>query len=87
MQKNKRHYEKPKRRFRREDYEKLIEELYSTMKTAEIGKILGLTQKQIENGVYRMKTKGKPCKDKSYLSKIRSECGKKGGRPRKEVIK
>ena len=83
MKKNKRHDEKPKRRFKKDRDGEFILENYATKETAVLAEARGMTVKQVENFIYRNKTKGKPCKDPDYLSKIRSESGKKGGRPRK----
>ena len=83
MQKNKRNDEKPKRRFKKDRDGEFILENYATKETAVLAEVTGLTVKQVENFIYRNKLKGKTCKAPDYLSKIRSECGKKGGRPRK----
>ena len=57
---------------------------YSTMATAELARLLGLTVKQIKNFVYRENTEKGTRKSKSIRSLINSENGKKGGRPRKK---
>ena len=88
MQNRKRNNEKPKRRFRSGEYGPKIMQLYSKMPTAELAGMLGLTVKQIKNYVYRQNLGRWAKKESSYLSKINSEKGKKGGRPRKnEKIK
>ena len=83
MEKKKRDDKKPKQRFKKDRDGEFILENYATKKTAVLAEARGMTVKQVENLIYRNKTKGKPCKDPDYLSKIRSESGKKGGRPRK----
>ena len=89
MQKNKRHYEKPKQRFSKKKYEKIIRELYATTPTAELAKMLGLTVKKIKDYIHRERFKegNERClrKDPTYLSQVNSKNGKKGGRPRKKT--
>ena len=57
---------------------------YSTMATAELARLLGLTVKQIKNYVYRENPELWARKDAATLSRINSEKGKKGGRPRRK---
>ena len=83
MKNKKRDDKKPKQRFSKDKYGEFIRKNYATRKTAVLAEARGMTVKQVENFIYRNKTKGKTCKDPDYLSKIRSESGKKGGRPRK----
>ena len=77
-------FEKPKRRFREAMDGPVIKQLYATMPTAELAQKMGLTVKQIKNYVYRQNLGQWAKKESSYLSKINSEKGKKGGRPRKK---
>ena len=88
MAKNKSNYEKPKKRFNKALYGPIIKQYYSTMKTADLAKMLGLTVKQIKDYIQREKFKEgtEHClrKDPAYLSRVNSENGKKGGRPRKK---
>ena len=83
MQKNKNNKEKAKQRFSKAKFGEIIKKLYSTMKTADLAELLGLTVKQVKNYVYRQNLLLWAKKASSYLSKINSEKGKKGGRPRK----
>ena len=62
----------------------MIMELYPKMPTAELARRLGLTVKQIKNYVYRENVELWARKDAATLSRINSEKGRKGGRPRKE---
>ena len=71
------------RRFREAVDGPEIMRLYATMGTAELAERLGLSVKQIKNYVYRQNLGRWARKDASYLSRINSEKGKKGGRPRK----
>ena len=83
MKNSEMHYEKPKRRFCEAADGPIIKQLYPTMPTAELAEMLGLTVKQVKNYVYRQNLGHWAKKESSYLSKINSEKGKKGGRPRK----
>ena len=87
MAKNNSNYEKPKKRFNKALYGPIILRLYPTMPTADLAKMLGLTVKQIKDFIHREKFKEgmEHCtrKDPAYLSRVNSENGKKGGRPRK----
>ncbi len=72
------------RRFREAADGPAIMRHYATMPTAELARILGLTVKQVKNYVYRQNLGRWARKEQSYLSRINSEKGKKGGRPRKK---
>ena len=61
----------------------VIEKWYARILTAELARRLGLTVKQIKNYVYRENPEKWARKDVATLSRINSEKGKKGGRPRK----
>ena len=61
-----------------------IRKWYARMPTAELAERRGLTVKQIKNYVYRQNLGRWARKDADYLSRINSEKGKKGGRPRKK---
>ena len=71
------------RRFREAVDGPAIMRHYATMGTAELAERLGLSVKQIKNYVYRQNLGRWARKDADYLSRINSEKGKKGGRPRK----
>ena len=62
----------------------MIRKWYGRMPTAELAQLMGLTVKQIENYVYRHNLEDWARKDAETLSRINSEKGKKGGRPRKK---
>ena len=62
----------------------IIEKWYALMPTAELAQRLGLTEKQIENYVYRENHEQWASKNAAVKSRINSENGKKGGRPRKK---
>jgi uncharacterized protein YjcR len=83
MQENQRNDGTPAKRFREAVHGPIIRKLYATMPTADLAAKLGLTVKQIKNYVYRKNIGQWAKKDSSYLSRINSEKGKKGGRPRK----
>ena len=87
MTKTNSNYKKPMKRFNKKKYGPIIDRLYATTPTADLAKMLGLTVKQIKNYIHREKFKegNERCtrKDPAYLSRVNSENGKKGGRPRK----
>ena len=87
MEKKKRDDKKPKQRFSKDKYGEFIRKNYATRKTAELAEILGLEEKPVKDYAYREKSEEREGlwarKDPAYLSEIRRECGKKGGRPRK----
>ena len=82
--KNKNNNGQPRRRLREVVDGPVIRRLYATMPTAELAGMLGLSVKQIKNYVYRQNLGRWARKDADYLSRINSEKGKKGGRPRKK---
>ena len=75
--------ERPRFRFSKKKYAEIIMRLYHLMPTAELARAIGLTVKQIKNFVYRENPKRWARKDAATLSRINSEKGKKGGRPKK----
>ena len=81
--KNKNNNKQQARRFREAVDGPVIIRLYPTMPTAELAGMLGLTVKQVKNYVYRQNLGRWARKKSSYLSRINSEKGKKGGRPPK----
>ena len=87
MENKKRDDKKPKQRFSKDKYGEFIRKNYATRKTAELAEILGLEEKPVKDYAYREKSEEREGlgarKDPAYLSEIRSESGKKGGRPRK----
>ena len=89
MEKKKRDDKKPKQRFSKDKYGEFIRKNYATRKTAELAEILGLEEKPVKDYAYREKSEEREGlgarKDPAYLSEIRGECGKKGGRPRKKT--
>lgn len=64
-----------------------IEKRFATTPTPELSRQMGLTVKQIENYAYRENHKECVGKDAATRSRINSENGKKGGRPRKNIKK
>ena len=54
------------------------------MPTTELARRLGLTEKQVENYVYRENLELWARKDAATLARINSANGKKGGRPIKK---
>ena len=88
MQNKNRNDEKPKQRFSKEKFGDFIKKNYSTTKTAELANILQLTTDQVKEYARREKSEERSGqwakKTPAHLSKIRSECGKMGGRPRKK---
>ena len=61
-----------------------IRKWYARMTTAELAERMGLTVRQIKNYVYRENPELWARKDAATLSRINSEKGKKGGRPRRK---
>jgi len=77
--------ERPQRRFRKAVDGEFIMRYYRLMPTAELARLLGLTEKQVKNYVYRENVEQWARKDAATLSRINSEKGRKGGRPRKKM--
>ena len=84
MENRKNEDERPRRRFRKAVDGEIIRRLYATMTTAELAQLLGLTEKQVKNYVYRENVEQWARKDAATLAQINSANGKKGGRPRKK---
>ena len=84
MENRKNEDERPRRRFRKAVDGEIIRRNYRLMPTAELARRLGLTEKQVENYVYRENLELWARKDAATLARINSENGKKGGRPRKK---
>ena len=72
------------RRFREAVDGPIIRRLYAKMPTSELARRLGLTEKQVKNFVYRENVEQWARKDAATLSRINSEKGRKGGRPREK---
>ena len=72
------------RRFREKVDGPVIRRWYAVMPTAELAERMGRTVKQIKNYVYRENPELWARKDAATLSRINSEKGKKGGRPRRK---
>ncbi len=72
------------RRFHEKEDGPTVMEWYAVMPTAELAERMGLTVKQIKNYVYRENPELWARKDAATLSRINSEKGKKGGRPRRK---
>lgn len=64
-----------------------IEKRFATTPTPELARQMGLTVEQIKNYAYRENHKECVGKDAATRSRINSENGKKGGRPRKNCKK
>lgn len=60
---------------------------YAKMPTPALARMMALKVKQIENFLHREKLEPGGVKDPKLRSAINSENGKKGGRPRKNVVK
>ena len=75
--------EQPRRRFCEKVDGPEIRRWYAKMPTAELAERRGLTVKQIKNYVYRENPEIWARKDAATLSRINSEKGKKGGRPKR----
>jgi hypothetical protein len=73
------------RRFRKAVDGPGVMELYAWMTTAEVARRRGLTEKQVKNYVYSENMEDWASKDAAVRSRINSENGKKGGRPRKKL--
>ena len=88
MTKKKCNSEKPTRRFCKAEDGDFIRKNYANTPTAELAKVRGLTTDQVKDFARREKSEERSgrwaTKTPDYLSKIRSECGKMGGRPRKK---
>lgn len=84
MENRKNEDERPRRRFRKAVDGEIIRRNYRLMPTAELARRLGLTEKQVENYVYRENLELWARKDAATLARINSANGKKGGRPRKK---
>ena len=83
MKKNQYDNEQPRRRFCEKVDGPVIRRWYAKMPTAELAERMGLTAKQIKNYVYRENPELWARKDAATLSRINSEKGKKGGRPKR----
>ena len=77
--------EKKGRRFNKKVDGPTVMEWYAKMPTAELARMMGLKLKQIENFLNRENPKPWGYKDPALKSKVNSENGKKGGRPRKKL--
>lgn len=77
--------EKKGRRFNKKVDGPTVMEWYAKMPTAELARMMGLKLKQIENFLNRENPEPWGYKDPALKSKVYSENGKKGGRPRKKV--
>ena len=84
MKKNQYDNEQPRRRFREKVDGPVIRRWYARMPTAELAGRMGLTVKQIKNYVYRENPEQWARKNAATLSRINSEKGKKGGRPKRK---
>ena len=87
MKKNQYDKEQPGRRFNKKVDGPVVMKWYAQMPTDELARRWGLTRKQIENFLNRENPKPGGLKDPAVKSKVNSETGKKGGRPRKNVEK
>ena len=72
------------RRFNKKVDGPMVMKYYAKMPTAELARRMGLTVKQIKNYVYRENPEQWARKNAATLSRINSEKGKKGGRPRRK---
>ena len=89
MTKKKCNSEKPTRRFCAAKDGEIIRKLYATTPNAELAKLRELTTEQVKEFARREKSEERSgrwaMKSPAYLSKIRSICGKMGGRQRKKT--
>ena len=76
--------EQPRRRFNKKVDGPTVMEWYAKMPTAVLAERMGLTVKQIKNYVYRENPEQWARKNAATLSRINSEKGKKGGRPKRK---
>ena len=87
MKKNKKNGESEEvrkgRRFNKEVDGPTVMKYYAKMPTAVLAERMGLTEKQIKNYVYRENPEQWARKNAATLSRINSEKGKKGGRPKR----
>ena len=84
MKKNQYDKEQPRRRFCEKVNGPMVMNYYAKMPTAELAERMGLTAKQIKNYVYRENPEQWARKNAATLSRINSEKGKKGGRPKRK---
>ena len=85
LKKNKKDKQQRKKRFSKAKYGAEIMRLYRLMPTADLARKMGLTVKQITNFVHRESPEQWARKCKDVLSKINSENGRRGGRPKKKT--
>ena len=84
MKKNKKESGQPQRRFHEVTDGPVIRKWYARMRTADLARKMGLTVRQITNFVNRESPEQWARKCKEVLSKINSENGRRGGRPKKK---
>ncbi|MBO4215168.1 MAG: hypothetical protein J5888_02395 [Bacteroidaceae bacterium] len=84
MKKRVSHLEQPQRRFSKAKHGEEIMRLYRTMPTAELAERLGLEPRQISDFIYRNNCEGWAGKDSGERTRVASENGRKGGRPRRK---
>ena len=84
MEENMKEKELAKRRFCEKVDGPMVMKYYAKMPTAVLAERMGLTVKQIKNYVYRENPEQWARKNAATLSRINSEKGKKGGRPRRK---
>lgn len=83
--KNKRNdNERPRSRFSKKKYGEIIMRLFHLMPTAELARMLRLLPRQVSDFAYRNNFEKSLAKDAKERTKVASENGKKGGRPRRK---
>ena len=84
MKKNMKDKERRKKRFSKAKYGDFIRRFYRLMTTAELAKKLGVEPRKISDFIYRNNCEEWAGKDSDERTRVASENGRKGGRPKKK---
>ena len=76
--------EQRKKRFSKAKYGDFIRRFYRLMPTAELARRLGVESRKISDFIYRNNCEEWAGKDSDERTRVASENGRKGGRPRKK---